>query len=257
MAERKPLSKKLRFEVFKRDKFTCQYCGRKAPDVVLEADHIHPVAEGGEDEIMNLVTSCVDCNRGKGPRTLDDDSVVERQRRQIEELEERRQQLEMMLQWRDEAQKLDQQVEAVVSDHIKQVSGYAPNERGMVDVRRWLKKYPLDVILQSVRDVFDRHGDRDAEGVVTTESWETAFSKVSTFCQTKVKYGDGPELGDLLYIQGIVRRRVGDRYFNALKGLKALHERGYTIDQINYAARSIDDEQEFDDWIGAWLRPPS
>lgn len=32
---RKPISKKIRFEVFKRDGFTCQYCGRMAPDVVL------------------------------------------------------------------------------------------------------------------------------------------------------------------------------------------------------------------------------
>ena len=66
MAERKALSKKLRFEVFKRDKFTCQYCGRMAPDVILEVDHINPVAEGGNNNFNNLVTACQDCNRGKG-----------------------------------------------------------------------------------------------------------------------------------------------------------------------------------------------
>ena len=46
-AKRKALSQKIRFEVFKRDSFTCQYCGRKAPDVVLQVDHIVPVAKGG------------------------------------------------------------------------------------------------------------------------------------------------------------------------------------------------------------------
>lgn len=61
----------LRFEVFKRDGFTCQYCGRKTPDVVLEADHVIPVAQGGGDEIENLVTACWDCNRGKGAESLD------------------------------------------------------------------------------------------------------------------------------------------------------------------------------------------
>lgn len=60
----------LRFEVFKRDGFTCQYCGRKTPDVVLEADHIIPVVQGGGDEIENLVTACWDCNRGKGAEML-------------------------------------------------------------------------------------------------------------------------------------------------------------------------------------------
>ena len=58
MAEGKPkrqsISKKLRFEVFKRDNFTCQYCGRMAPDVVLEVDHINPVANGGKNDILNI-----------------------------------------------------------------------------------------------------------------------------------------------------------------------------------------------------------
>lgn len=56
---------KTRFEVFKRDGFTCQYCGRKSPEVILEADHIVPASKGGKEEMGNLITSCRDCNRGK------------------------------------------------------------------------------------------------------------------------------------------------------------------------------------------------
>lgn len=68
--KRRALSKKTRFDVFKRDAFTCQYCGRKPPQVVLQVDHVVPVAEGGDNEIVNLLTSCEDCNRGKGARKL-------------------------------------------------------------------------------------------------------------------------------------------------------------------------------------------
>lgn len=64
-SQRKPVGKRVRFEVFKRDAFTCQYCGAHPPDVLLEIDHIVPVADGGGNEEGNLVTSCVDCNRGK------------------------------------------------------------------------------------------------------------------------------------------------------------------------------------------------
>lgn len=60
------VSVRIRFEVFKRDEFTCLYCGRKSPDVVLEVDHIVPVCEGGGDDVINLRTSCWECNRGKG-----------------------------------------------------------------------------------------------------------------------------------------------------------------------------------------------
>ena len=64
------ISKKLRFDVFKRDLFACQYCGNSPPAVVLEVDHIVPVSSGGDGVINNLITSCFDCNRGKGAREL-------------------------------------------------------------------------------------------------------------------------------------------------------------------------------------------
>lgn len=65
------LSVRVRFEVFKRDDFTCQYCGVRSPEVILEVDHIHPVSDGGTDEPINLITSCWSCNRGKGAVPLD------------------------------------------------------------------------------------------------------------------------------------------------------------------------------------------
>jgi len=60
------MSAKLRFSVLRRDGFTCQYCGKSAPNVLLEVDHIKPRSAGGGNEDTNLVTSCRDCNRGKG-----------------------------------------------------------------------------------------------------------------------------------------------------------------------------------------------
>lgn len=51
-------SKRLRFEVFKRDGFTCQYCGRTPPGVVLEVDHILPSSKGGQTTTANLLTAC-------------------------------------------------------------------------------------------------------------------------------------------------------------------------------------------------------
>ena len=94
------VSRKTRFEVFKRDKFTCQYCGKKAPDIILEVDHINPKSKGGIDRIINLVTSCFDCNRGKSNRILSDNSIIEKQQNQLTQLSEKQEQLEMLLRWR-------------------------------------------------------------------------------------------------------------------------------------------------------------
>ena len=54
--KRKAIGDKLRFEVFKRDQFKCQYCGKASPDVILHVDHINPVSKGGVNDILNLIT---------------------------------------------------------------------------------------------------------------------------------------------------------------------------------------------------------
>ena len=59
------VSRRLRFEILRRDGHTCRYCGMKAPDVALTVDHVIPVALGGGDEPNNLVAACTDCNNGK------------------------------------------------------------------------------------------------------------------------------------------------------------------------------------------------
>ena len=58
-------SKRLRFEILRRDNHACRYCGGTAPDVALTVDHILPVALGGTDDPTNLVAACRDCNAGK------------------------------------------------------------------------------------------------------------------------------------------------------------------------------------------------
>lgn len=65
-----PISKTDRFRILTRDNHTCQYCGKKAPDAVLEIDHKVPVSKGGTNKHSNLVTSCFECNRGKGSKEL-------------------------------------------------------------------------------------------------------------------------------------------------------------------------------------------
>ncbi len=59
------VSRRVRFEVFKRDGFRCRYCGATATAAPLEVDHVIPAASGGRDDPANLVTACWSCNRGK------------------------------------------------------------------------------------------------------------------------------------------------------------------------------------------------
>lgn len=59
------VGKRLRFEIFKRDGFTCRYCGATPMATVLQIEHVIPKSKGGTDDPVNLVTSCQPCNAGK------------------------------------------------------------------------------------------------------------------------------------------------------------------------------------------------
>ncbi len=172
-AKRKAISNKTRVEIFKRDKFTCQYCGRSAPEVILEIDHIKPVAEGGTNDVINLITSCRDCNRGKGKTLLDDQTVLEKQKKQLDELEERRQQLAMMVEWKEELLKMDEDFLEFLNSYYTKFTGYSLAEGGKLKVRKLIKRFShkevqeaLDISLatyfsgsqQSAADVIDKLG---------------------------------------------------------------------------------------------------
>ena len=70
------ISKRLRYEVLRRDNHACRYCGIAAPQVVLTVDHVIPVTLGGSDEPSNLVAACRDCNTGKSASSPDAELVA-------------------------------------------------------------------------------------------------------------------------------------------------------------------------------------
>jgi hypothetical protein len=65
------VSKRLRYEILRRDGHACRYCGARAPGVALTVDHVVPVTLGGADDPTNLVAACVDCNAGKSSASPD------------------------------------------------------------------------------------------------------------------------------------------------------------------------------------------
>ena len=146
--KRRPISNKLRFEVFKRDSFTCQYCGRKAPEVVLEVDHIKPVAEGGKNNILNLITSCFECNRGKGKKLLTDHQALDKERNQLELLQQRKEQMRMMMQWKDELLQMEEEQ----VDYIEKIiccEGECFTDTGRRNAKRKIKDFGFECVVES------------------------------------------------------------------------------------------------------------
>ena len=61
-----------RYNIYARDRNTCQYCGRAFLRAELNLDHVIPRSQGGTSTWENVVCSCLACNRRKGGRSPDE-----------------------------------------------------------------------------------------------------------------------------------------------------------------------------------------
>lgn len=254
MSERKAIGPKLRFEVFKRDSFTCQYCGRKAPDVVLNCDHITPVAEDGATDILNLITSCKECNGGKGRVPLPDNSALDKQRKALEELQERREQIDMMIRWRDELQSMSDDVLEAIAQRIadKTNGDIVLSDSGRADVKRWLQRFTVAEVLAAIDESFNSYLLFDADKP-DMDSWGKAFSKVPRFVDIARQEQEKPYIRRLLYIQGIIRRRSRRKRYQCAEYLEHLHLSGADLDDMERRAKAMRDLEDFEGPYDAWL----
>lgn len=233
MAARKAISKKLRFEVFKRDGFKCQYCGKSAPDVVLHVDHIDPVAKGGSADILNLITSCQDCNLGKGARTLSDDTTLQKQKAQLAELNEKREQLEMMLKWRKDMSDLTGMQIAEVEKLWKEKTGNGFSDYGKGEVKKWLKKYSLSEILDSLEISADQYLKPNAEGGFIQESINKTFHYTPKICNVRKSTQEKPYLPELFKLRWLINRELYSvKEWEVMRVLEEAHLAGFSISDL-------------------------
>ena len=226
---RETIRKSVRFEVFKRDSFTCQYCGQKSPDVVLEIDHITPVSGGGDNDILNLVTACKACNSGKSDRQLSKNSAVEKRRMQLEDLEERRNQLQMLHDWHMSLVDLnDQAVDLAQSLWFESIGepGFSLTDKARDEIRKLIKRHGFDAICSAVREAAEaalRSPRIENQRDDVTNEW---FWKVGRIVSVQKLRSEDPGAARLLYIRGICRNRFA--YCNEREALRLL-QRAYGL----------------------------
>ena len=240
--KRSGLSPSLRFEVFKRDSFTCQYCGRAAPTVVLQCDHIDPHSKGGADDILNLVTSCSDCNAGKGDRTLGEQTVLAKQRAQLEELQERRSQLEMLLQWKQGLQEFkNEELSTFQAEFARYTGWHIARPLTVKRARSMLKKHGLSRVLDALAEAVETHLPDMPDGGVSQAGAEKVWETLTWYLKPK-------EERALYYARGILRKRFDDvDEIEALDLLRAAATAGYTSDWLQDNARLAPSYQDWAD----------
>jgi len=146
------VTKRTRFEVLKRDNYTCRYC--RSAEESLTIDHVTPVALGGSDAPQNLVACCKDCNAGKSSTSPDAPLVADV--------------AADALRWAT-AMKLavSEQIEAGADcrDYIRRFADFWERRGDAEDlpldweatVRRWWKtRVPLTFLIEAIHITYDR-----------------------------------------------------------------------------------------------------
>lgn len=182
------VSTRTRFEIFKRDGFTCQYCGNKPPAVILHADHILAVSLGGETVPENLITSCAKCNLGKSNVPLG--RVVQPIKQRLQEEKERSEQVALYNQWLREIREERNTNFETVSDALILATGSDPEK--MVVANRWaasvktlLKRLPAEVMVDAVDTANDKFSFK--------EQPVRAFRYFCGICWRTISRNDGIE----------------------------------------------------------------
>ncbi len=251
MAKRKSLTKKIRFEVLKRDQFTCQYCGAKAPDVLLEVDHIKPVALGGINDILNLITSCQPCNAGKKDRPLSDQSALAKSRTQAQEIQSRKEQIEMMAAWQSSLVDLQaQQVEAAHEIVKKLMPGRILSEESLRQLRKYINEHGFEPVVSQFRTSFACLGKWKDDGCVDAEATSKAITHAFKALQWKKLNDSNPLESQARYIRGILRRRLSYLPMDASLGLaRVALEEGLEFSELKRVAVSCSSWTNFSDLV--------
>lgn len=253
--KRKPIGKKARFEVFKRDSFTCQYCGVKAPDAILHVDHIDPVANGGGNDLLNLITSCEGCNLGKGARSLSDHTEIAKQREQLEEINQRREQLEAMLKWREELMAHDEDALATACEiwdaHIHPCS---INDTGIAEFKKLGRKFGYELLIQAIDKAVDRYVKHE-DGGAEIDSVNFAFSKLGGICYFLKNPEKCDQDKDIFYVRGILRNRLD--YVNQKMCVRMLRDAvacDICMDSVKEFAKNVRNWTDFRDAIEGYIQ---
>jgi len=249
---RQSIRKSVRFEVFKRDSFTCQYCGEKAPDVILEIDHIHPVADGGKNDILNLVTACRSCNSGKSSRLLSDDAAVKKARAQADELEERRRQLEMIAEWHRGLINSDHEslmmLERLWFDSVEEADENAYLvDKARDTLRAAMRRYGFEIVCQAIAQATNAFRRMPIDER-SSEDRNATFWSIPSRCSVLKADRDNPGIGRLFYIRGILRNRCGHLNENrCIALLKEAWACGVSVDWMESIAKETSSWSRFRD----------
>lgn len=200
------------------------------------------MAKGGDNNVLNLVTACNECNNGKSDTLLSDKQALEKTIDELALIQERKNQIEQMVAWRK--QLIEDRYAAadpIVKYWEETATRFQLNETGRKAVAQLVSKFGAEEVIESMTAAADRYLRFDPEGKVTEESWLFAYSSISRICEVRRKDRTLPGFSRLYYCKGILRNRFNPTPHQLMRvflELKEALEAGIQIDEIEEACKT-------------------
>jgi hypothetical protein len=180
-----PEYKRIKYEIFEKDAFKCQFCGTGTPNVTLQLVRIQDAQQNDEWlDLAFLSTSCKICEKKKsGVEEKSPNNYMS-----IDELEERLQQLKMLINWRKGMLNIrKQQLANLISYWENKIPDFETNNDQKKYLAAYISKYSSDEIRSAMDMAVDKFIKFSDDGTLDKNSILTAFSKIPEICQTKTE----------------------------------------------------------------------
>jgi hypothetical protein len=187
-----------------------------------------PVSKGGDNDTLNLITSCFDCNSGKKATPLSRCDEIKKQQKQLIELNEKKIQLDMLMEWKRELIqfKLSEDKTAIdyLNSRIKSMGRL--NGVGEARIKNAITKFSLNEVLEAIDISIEQYF---IEG--NNESLNNMLSKICGICYNRRH----PEAGRVKYLLGIIIKEFApkpDMEVELKNILKRLLDQGNSIEDL-------------------------
>lgn len=241
-----PEYKRIKFEVFEKDSFKCQSCGRGAPIVTLQLTRIQETQHNDNWlDTAFLSTSCKDCEKKRSDST---DKSTRNGFISIDELEERLQQLKMLINWRKGMLNIrKQQLAHLVNYWEHKIPSFVISNDQKKYILTYITKYSCEEIRSAMDMAADKFFVQSTDGTISNSSILNAFGKVPEICLKKSEIADIHESDGLQNVHERIKNNISG-FFDSRRAMQWLnYARSWEvpIEELFQMASSIGSWTEF------------
>jgi hypothetical protein len=190
------------------------------------------VSKGGKNDILNLITSCYDCNRGKGKHLLKDNETLKKQKEQLNQLQKKREQIEMLVQWKNELYDVENYFANNIAAMYRRNTFNTLSIKAISIIKKAIDKTAYETVFDTFNYIMSENNNYDK---MDGEDLAKLILKTSTFNK---HLKDNPYMKDVFYLRKILinRFKINKKDFKTLTLLK---------DRLTNAFRSLYNKDEY------------